>query len=385
MRVLHTSDWHLGRTFHGSSLHAEQAVALQATVDAVRAEAIDVVIVAGDLYDRQLPPLDAVHLLSWALEELRGAGAAVVAISGNHDSGRRLGFAEGLLARSGVHLWGDVRAAGSAVVVPAEDGGPDLGVYPIPYLEPEVARHQLGTPEQRTHDGLLRVALDRARRDRSGRPPGRTIAVAHAFVAGGTSCDSERVLRVGGSDRVAASAFAGFDYVALGHLHGRQVIGDGRIRYAGSPLPYSFSERDQTKGVWVLDLPAGGAVRVSPLDLPAARRLATLRGPLDDLLTSRAHAHAENCWVAATLTDQVPPREAMARLRRRFPHAVTLSHEPPVAPGNDTGTYADRVRTSDDLMLIDGFVSHVTGRPLSAEERRECAEAVDDAARGEAA
>lgn len=385
MRVLHTSDWHLGRTFHGASLATEQATALQAMIDLVRDEAVDVVIVAGDLYDRQLPPLDAVHLLSWVLEEFCGAGATVVAISGNHDSGRRLSFAEGLLARSGVHLWGDVRAAGRPVVVPADDGGADLAVYPVPYLEPEVARHQLDAPEQHSHDGLLRVALDRARRDRYGRGPNRTIAVAHAFVAGGEPCDSERILRVGGSDRVAPSAFAGFEYVALGHLHGRQVLGDGTLRYAGSPLPYSFSERDHTKGVWLLDLPADGALRVEGVDLPAPRGLATLNGTLDDLLTSRAHEHAEDCWVAATLTDQVLPREAMARLRQRFAHAVTLAHNPPVTPGDGSRTYADRMRARNDLELIDGFVTHVTGRPLTDPEREECARAVDEVDRGEAA
>ncbi len=385
MRVIHTSDWHLGRTFHGASLAAEQAAAMTAIVDVVRQERVDVVVVAGDLYDRQLPPVEAIALLSDALSELRAAGATVVAIAGNHDSGRRLGFAEGLLASAGVHLRGDVRSTGSPVVVPASDGGADLAVYPIPYLEPEIARHALGAPELRSHDGLLRLALARARADLERRGPQRSLAVAHAFVAGGTPCDSERALSVGGSDRVGLSCLDGFDYVALGHLHGRQTMAGGRVRYAGSPLPYSFSERDHTKGVWLVDLPPAGPARVEPIDLTIGRRLAVLAGPLDSLLTDPRHAGVEDCWLAATLTDQVLPRDAMVRLRRRFPHAVTLTHEPPIRAGDAAPSYTARVRGRDDLALVDGFLAHVTGRGLTDPERSDCASVLDEVARDEAA
>jgi exonuclease SbcD len=386
MRVIHTSDWHLGRSFHGASLASEQEAVLQRIVGVVRDERVDVVLVAGDLYDRQLPPLDAVRLLSEALQELRASGATVVAIAGNHDSHRRLGFAQGLLATAGVHLRGDVRGADRPVVVPATDGGADLAVYPVPYLEPEVARHHLGVPGTRSHDGLLRLALGRARGDLAARGPVRSIAMAHAFVAGGTPCDSERALSVGGSDRVPLRCLEGFDYVALGHLHGRQTMAGGRVRYAGSPLAYSFSERDHTKGMWLVDLPAdGGTPRVEAVDLAVGRPLAVLRGGLDALLTDPRHAAAEGSWVAATLTDAVLPREAMARLRRRFPHAAALTHEPPRAAGDGAPSYAERVRGRDDLALVDGFLRHVAGRPLDPAERDDCTAALDHVLRAEAA
>jgi len=384
MRVLHTSDWHLGRSFHGASLVAEQTAALGAMAALVRDQAVDVVVVAGDLYDRQLPPVDAVDLCSHALSELRGAGARVVAIAGNHDSARRLRFAEPLLSAAGVHIRTDAAACGTPVVVPATGGGPDLLVYPVPYLEPEVARHALGAPEIRGHDALLRLALDRARADlrrRTGRF--RSLATAHAFVAGGAPCDSERVLAVGGADRVAASCFDGFDYVALGHLHGRQVLGEqGRIRYSGSPVPYSFSERDQVKGVCLVDLPDAGPVRVTDLQLPVGRCLATVRGTLDQLLRDRSLTASEGCWVQAVLTDQELPRDAMARLRARFPHAVTLLHEPPRPVGSGDGGYRARVRERHDLDLVADFVEHVTGRGLGAAERDDCAAALDVAVAG---
>lgn len=379
MRVLHTSDWHLGRSFHGASVVAEQTAALDAMAALVRDEAVDMVVVAGDLYDRQLPPVDAVDLCSYALSELRGAGAVVVAIAGNHDSARRLRFAEPLLSAAGVHIRGDVAAAGTPVVVPATDAGPDLLVYPVPYLEPEVARHALGAPDVRGHDALLRLALDRARADlrrRSGRF--RSVATAHAFAAGGAPCDSERVLAVGGADRVAASCFDGFDYVALGHLHGRQVLGDGgRVRYSGSPVPYSFSEKDHVKGVWLVDLPAAGAARVVGVDLPAGRGLATVQGTLDDLLHDRSLTASEDCWVQAVLTDQEMPRDAMARVRARFPHAVTLVHQPPRAVGSGDGGYRARIRERSDLDLVADFLEHVTGRGLEDDERADCAAALD--------
>jgi len=376
MRLLHTSDWHLGRTFHGASLATEQAAVIDRLVEVVRSEAVDVVVVAGDLYDRAVPAVDAVALLSEGLCRIRGAGATVVAIAGNHDSAGRLGFGTDLLAQAGVHLCTDVRAAGRAVIIPATDGGADLVIYPVPYLEPEVARHALGVPDVRGHDPLLRLALDRARDDLAARGALRSVVVAHAFVAGGTPCDSERVLSVGGSERVTLAGLAGFDYVALGHLHGRQTVRDG-VRYSGSPLPYSFSERDQVKGVWLVDLASGGRVRATGVDLGVGRQLALVEGPLEELLRDPRHRNAEQRWVAATLTDQELPRDAMARLRRRFPHAVTLTHQPPGAVGGGDRSYRERVQGRQDLALVEDFVLHVTGRGLDHDQRGDCGAALD--------
>lgn len=385
MRLLHTSDWHLGRTFHGAPLLDHQVEVLDALVAVVRDEGVDVVVVAGDVYDRQIPSVEATQVLSDVLGRLRDSGAVVVATAGNHDSPVRLGFAARLLARQGVHLRGDPAAAADPVVVPADDGGPDLLVYPVPYLEPEIARHALDAPEARSHEAVLALVCDRARAD-ARRRGGRSVLVAHAFVAGGTPCDSERVLRVGGSDRVGPWCFKGFDYVALGHLHGRQTFAGGRIRYAGSPLAYSFSERAHTKGVWLVDFPPDPAAtpRVRAVDLPVPRRLATLTGTLDELLSSPHHRDTEDCWVAVTLTDQVLPRDAMRRLRARFPHTATLVHEPPLAPGGER-SYRERVRGRGDVDLVADFVAHVSGQPLDEAERAVCLAALDAVARDGAA
>jgi exonuclease SbcD len=379
MRLLHTSDWHLGRSFHGAGLLDEQVAAIDAMVEIVREAAVDVVIVAGDLYDRQIPPADAVTALSQGLARLRAAGAQVVAITGNHDSAARLRFGEALLAQAGVHLRGDPRGAADPVLIDDPDGGSPLAVYGIPYLEPEVARHHLDAPELRSHEGVLRCALDRARADLVGRGRVRSVAVAHAFVAGGTPCDSERSLRVGGADRVGQGCFDGFDYVALGHLHGRQSFADGRMRYSGSPLPYSFSERDHVKGVWLVDIDADGGLAVEGVDLAIGRPLAAITGSIDALLASREFDDAEECWVQATLTDPVLPRDAMGRLRQRFKWAATLLHEPPAA---DRGarSYRDRIAGREDLDLVCDFVHHVTGAPPDDEDRTVCAGVLDEVA-----
>lgn len=359
MRVLHTSDWHLGRRLHGFSLLDHQAIVLDALVDAVREERIDVVLLSGDVYDRSVPPLEAVALCSETLARMRAAGAVVVVISGNHDSATRLGFGREVLAEAGVHVATDIARAGQPVIVASADGEP-VAIYPIPYLEPEAARHALDKPEARTHDALLRAALARCRRDLDSRPGLRSIAVAHAFVTGGAESSSEKQLVVGGSAEVGLGAFRSFDYVALGHLHGRQTFGDGRVRYAGSPLAYAFDEAAHVKGAWIVDLAADGTRTVAPLDLPVPRAMAEVHGTVDSLVADPAAAGAEACWVRAVVTDAVLPADAMGRLRQRFPHLATVDHRP--ATRSVGGAPArDRVHGRDDLDLVGAFVAHVTG------------------------
>lgn len=380
MRILHTSDWHLGRNFHGTQLLDAQVSVLDALVEMVESERIDVVVVAGDIFDRSVPSADAVEALSHVLGELRGKGATVVGISGNHDSAERVGFAESVMARGGVALRGDISRCSVPVVVPQPDGKGAVAFYPIPYLDVDRARHALDLPDVRTHGRLLSAALDRARADLASKSGIRSVAIVHAFVSGGTSCDSELALSVGGSAEVPMSCLSGFDYVALGHLHARQSLGGGGIRYSGSPLPYSFSERTHVKGAWLLDIPSIGDLTVTPVDLPVHRRLHVLRGDLDTLLRDPLHLPAEAGYVHAVLTDHVLPLHAMARLRERFAHISLVSHEPPV---NDivSLSYRERIRGRSDHELACDFVAHVTGRHATEDEASDLAEAICAAAR----
>ncbi len=358
MRLLHTSDWHLGRSFHRVNLLAAQRDFLGHLVRTVRERDVDAVLVAGDVYDRAVPPLAAVELFDEALHRLAALGVPTIMISGNHDSPRRLGVGAGLIDRAGIHLRTD--PAGCATPVLLSDDHGDVAFYGLPYLEPALVREQLGAARA-GHTAVLDAAMERVRADLGARPAGtRSVVLAHAFVAGGTTSDSERDITVGGVAAVPAEVFRGIDYTALGHLHGSQAITE-RIRYSGSPLAYSFSEADHRKTMWLVDLAADGAVGAERVDCPVPRPLARIRGRLEDLLADPDLERHEQAWIEATLTDAVRPQEPMARLARRFPHTVSLVFEPDRAPEDPLASYAQRLRGRTEAQIAEDFVAHVRG------------------------
>ena len=382
MRILHTSDWHLGRSFHRVGMLEHQAAFVDHLVGAVTSEGIDAVVVAGDVYDRALPAVDTVALLDDALCRLRAAGAQVVLTSGNHDSPGRLGFASRVLEQGGVHLRTRLADLARPVLL-SDDHGP-VAIYGLPYLEPAMTADPLGAV--RTHQGVLTAAMQRVRADLATRGPStRSLVAAHAFVVGGQASDSERDITVGGVGAVPVSVFAGVDYVALGHLHGRQQL-QPTVRYSGSPLTYSFSEAHHSKGSWIVDLTPRATV-VEPLPAPVPRPLALLRGRIDDLMVDPALGHAEQAWCQVVLTDVVRPRAAMARLRTRFGHTLSLAFEPEGGAA-DRADYGTRVRGRSDLDVCCGFVKHVRGAAPDDDERAVLAAALDRAGeleRGDAA
>ena len=350
MRLLHTSDWHLGRRFHGASLLDAQADYLDHLVDLVRTEGVDAVLVAGDIYDRALPAPDSVALLDETLARLCDAGATVVLSSGNHDSAIRLGFGSRVLEHGGVHIRTAVESVGRPVLLG------DVAVYPLPYLEPALTAPALDAAEA-THAGVLRAAMRRVHADLAGRHvPG--VVMAHAFVVGATSCESERDISVGGASAVPAGTFAGVAYAALGHLHGAQQVGDIG-RYSGSPVAMSFSEAGHRKSSVLIDV-AGDRVGTTLIDAPVHRPLAILRGTLADLLAEPELCHAENSWCQVTLTDATRPLGAMDQLRRRFPHTVQLLFEQS-ATRLQGARYTARVAGKDTFDLCCDFLEHTRG------------------------
>lgn len=374
MRLLHTSDWHLGRSFHGAGLLGAQARYLDHLVEVVRAEGVDAVLVSGDVYDRALPSPDAVALLSESLTRLVDAGAQVVISSGNHDSATRLGFGSGLLQRSGLHIRSDVASIGTPVLVG------DTAIYPLPYLDPVSA----GVGEElaatgRTHTAVLEAAMRRVRADAAGRGP-RTVVMSHCFAGGGTASDSERDIAVGGLAVVPASVFDGVGYAALGHLHRPQDL-DERVRYPGSPLAMSFSEAGQAKGSLLVELDEQGRPEVRTVEAPAERPLAVLRGELHELLTSDRHTAAEDAYVQVTLTDPVRPVGAMDTLRRRFPHLLQLAFDPSAQPV-PVQRYAQKVARRAPVDVCCDFVADVrAGAAATEEEQRLLLEALESGRR----
>jgi DNA repair protein SbcD/Mre11 len=383
MKILHTSDWHLGRSFHRVGMLDAQAGFVDHLVEVVRAERVDVVLVAGDVYDRALPGVDVVAVLDDALERLTAAGATVVLCSGNHDSARRLGFAARLLEAARVHVRTDPARCADPVLL-TDAAGP-VALYPLPYLEPALVADTLGC--ERSHVGVLAAAVAAVRRDLADRPRGtRSVLAAHAFVVGGRSSDSERDISVGGVPSVPLSVFAGVDYVALGHLHGRQQLA-GSVRYSGSPLAYSFSEARHLKGSWLVELGPHGLQRVDAVPAPVPRRLAVLSGELAELLRDPALEDQERAWCQVTLTDPERPADAMRRLRGRFPHTLELRFAPGVVAGVGSpgplvlgrvvpGRVVQRPGP-DDLAACCGFLEYVRGRRPLVQEVALLREAVE--------
>ncbi len=361
-------------------------------VSVVESKSVDVVLIAGDVYDRALPGLDVVKLLDDALVRITQAGAGVVLTSGNHDSAIRLGFASRLLERGGVHLRTRVEDLDVPILFPlgvqansADGHGKDgtgsgqVAIYGIPYLEPRLVAERLGA-ENANHFDVTLAAVDRIRQDvqaRRAKGPVYPVVLAHTFASGGITSESERDLSIGGLGAVPLDLFEDFAYTALGHLHGRQELAPN-VRYSGSPLAYSFSEAKHHKGAWLVDLDADGVIAVEEVVWEAPKTLATLRGTLDDLLAAEEHAWAESAYCQITLTDAQRPAQAMERVRSRFPDTLVLSFDPQGAEARTSTSYSHRLAAAeDDLGVCCGFLEHVRDRGASDAEEAALQEALE--------
>lgn len=357
LRVLHTSDWHIGRTFHGHATLDALRVVLDALVNVVTERHVDVVAVAGDVFDSSTPSADAVEMLDDVLLQLTRAGAHVVLTSGNHDSPARLG-AKGIFAKAaGVHVITKPDQITEPVTLTDAHG--QVHLYGIPFLEPARMRSIWRDAESmRSQKDAITYAMTSVRTDHLARG-GRAVVLAHTFAQGGetASADSERDI-AGGVDKVPLSAFDGVTYAALGHIHGRSELAPN-LRYCGAPLHYSFSEADKKRGVWLVDLDADGLARVEWIDLPVPRLLSILTGTLDELLTRAEYEAVRDHWVSAILTDNTRPMDAMRRLHARFPHCAHLEFQPSVVFEDAERSYVELVQGKSDPEIIDGFLERV--------------------------
>lgn len=386
MKLLHTSDWHLGRSFGDFRLLDHQRAFIEWLVATVCEEAVDLVVIAGDLFDRAIPPVEAVALFRTALIELRATGAQVVAIAGNHDSAERIGVFDGLV-NDGLIIRGGYSQAADVEVLNFADG--PLAVVAAPFLDPQLApsatRRVLAggeladadgyRPKRLSHEAVLRHALSEARAAMPATM--RSVVLAHAFVTGAAPSDSERDLAVGEAAMVSADVFEGFDYVALGHLHRPQRVGGhDHIVYSGSPLPYSFSE-SHDKSVTLIDMAADGSVSCTDRIVAVGRSVSTVRGHFDDLL---AMAPSED-WVRVELADSAVVPDAHRRLRAVFPHLVEIARVGRTAVPVAQLTVEETIEASPrDLALA--FWSEVTGASASLAEQRFLASGLDAAALG---
>jgi exonuclease SbcD len=378
LRILHTSDWHLGRSFFDAPLLRDQEWALERLLEALRDARPDALVVAGDVYDRAVPTSDAVKLLDDVLVRVAALGIPAIVIAGNHDSPERLSFGSRLLEASGVHLRGGLDGVASPVAIPGKGY-----VYAVPFVDPDVVRGMTGDEAVRGHAAateriLAEVRADAARRDLP------TVLVAHAFVQGAMETpDSERPISVGTAGSVPAAALAGFDYVALGHLHGPQEVSPG-VRYSGSLLKYSFAEAAHQKGALLVEVNRGAA-RIEPIPLGQLRDVARIQGKIDDLLARPDLARHRGDLVEVTLEDTDYVFEARARLQARFPHVMNVRRKA-VAPAGEAEFMAQVAGAAgDDQALFRAFLKHVNGSPPSDAEAACFVEAVDAVAARERA
>jgi DNA repair protein SbcD/Mre11 len=404
VRFLHTADWHLGRSFFGASLIDDQAHALDQLVRAAVDARVDAVFVAGDVYDRSTPSADAVCLLDETLTRLvLEHGIPVVVIAGNHDSAARLGFGSRLLCSKGLHV-----AAGEPCRVQFGDAHGSLDVVAIPFAEPAAVATRLGDEAIDDHDRALRadvaaaVAAIAAQRQSAaaaapaGKPAtsaaprrktkntsagGRTIAVAHAFVTGGRTSESERPLVLGNAALVGADCFDGLSYVALGHLHRPQPVGRAEVRYSGSLLKYSFDEADHRKSISIVEIDGVGACRLEEIRLSARHDVRVLEGTLAEL---QRFAETDSCrddYVMVKLADRGAVIDSIGKLRALYPNCLRVDHTAFFASrGGDPAGRGD-LRRHSERELFERFFVEVTGEALTPDESRAFGDALVAATR----
>ncbi|WP_314642747.1 exonuclease SbcCD subunit D [uncultured Veillonella sp.] len=398
MRLLHTADWHLGRIFYGQYLTDDQAHVLENQFFTIlKDEKIDGILLAGDIFDRAVPPIEAVELWDSIITRLAmDYKVPLFVVSGNHDGAERLEVGRSMLSQSGIHIWGSPHHA----LQPFEFEGPDgkVAICPMPFSEPrrigdalglgvneskpsdedifegslfsyvETCEHEEPSLNLHNYDQMYQAWSNRLRNQV---PKGmRSIAISHAFVMGGEVGGSERTLSVGGSEQVSPQVFKDFHYTALGHLHGPQRMGADYIRYSGSPLKYSFDEHTQKKSFTIIDMDTKGNVDISTIPVEAKRDVVILEGYFEDLLNNKElQAKHKDDYVQARLLDTMPVMDGMAKLRQVYNRCMTIDLVGRVtAPIADMG---DAVfKELNERELFNQFAETVWKEPLTEREQQ---------------
>lgn len=397
MRFLHTADWHLGRIFYGQYLTDDQAYVLEHQFFTIlKEEKIDGILLAGDVFDRAVPPIEAIELWDSIITRLAmDYKVPLFVVSGNHDGAERLEVGRSMLSESGIHIWGSPHHA----LQPFEFEGADgrVAICPMPFSEPRRIGDALGLSSNESKsvdtdmvdDTLFSyvddkdqeaVALNLHNYDQMYQAWSdylykqvpkrmRSIAISHAFVMGGEVGGSERTLSVGGSEQVNPRVFKDFHYTALGHLHGPQRMGADQIRYSGSPLKYSFDEHGQKKSFTIIDMDTKGSVDISTIPVEAKRDVVILEGYFEDLLNNKElQAKHKDDYVQARLLDTMPIMDGMARLRQVYPRCMTIELVGRVA--TPMAVMGDVVfKELNERQLFNQFAENVWKKPLTEEEQ----------------
>ncbi|MBQ8638900.1 MAG: exonuclease SbcCD subunit D [Lachnospiraceae bacterium] len=366
MKFIHTSDLHLGKRLNEFSLIEDQRYILKRILDIVLAEKADGLIIAGDIYDRQVPSAESVQLLDWFLTELAGYKVPVFAVSGNHDSAERIAFGSRLMNGRGIYL-SPVYQGKTEKIVLQDSFGP-VNLYLLPFIRPSVVRHAL--EEENLEILSWQDAAEAAVSRMEINPEERNLLVAHQFVTGASRCESEEFM-VGGIDRVDGSVFSVFDYVALGHIHSPQHIGRETVRYCGTPLKYSFSEAEQKKSVTVVELQEKGMVRLRTIPLKPLHDLRKIRGTYLEV-TVRSFYEGSNTddYLQITLTDEEDVPDGMQRLRVIYPNLMRLEYDNRRTRESRSVEQVQEVEKRSGMELFEEFYELQNNQPMSEQQKK---------------
>lgn len=364
MKFLHLADLHLGKRVNGFSMLEDQAHILRQILAILDDEQPDGVLIAGDVYDKSVPSVEAVELLDGFLTELRTRGVPVLLISGNHDSPERLAFGGRVMDSCGIHI--SPVYDGALAPVTLQDAFGPVHVWLLPFVKPAHVRRWFPDADIESYTDAVAEAVAHMDIDTAA----RNVLVTHQFVTGGTRSGSEE-LSVGGTDNVDSGVFAPFDYVALGHLHGAQHIGRETIRYAGSPLKYSFSEARQHKSVTVVTLGEKGDVQVRTVALTPLRELREIRGSYDELTARSFYEHTtyRSDYLHLILTDEQDVFDAMSRLRTIYPYLMTLDYDNARTRAAGGMSVPAETERRTPLELFEALYQRQNHRPMSEVQR----------------
>ncbi|OKP97654.1 exonuclease SbcCD subunit D [Paenibacillus sp. P46E] len=368
MKIFHTADWHLGKLVQGVYMTENQQYILEQFIKDIESEQPDAIIIAGDLYDRAVPPTEAVQLLDRVLQKIvLQLKIPVLAVAGNHDSPSRLDFGSNIMRASGLHIAGELTTSMEPVVLNDEHG--EVHFHLIPYSEPGKVRYLLGDEIIRTHNDAMQKITENIKRTMD--PNARHIFVGHAFVTPGgeaqdNTSDSERPLSIGGAEHVSSEFFDGFHYTALGHLHQAHHVGNETVRYAGSPLKYSISEEHHNKGYLIVHLDQHGNTTIERKLLIPRLDMRTVEGFIEDI---ERHVINED-YVFVRLLDEVLVSSPMERVRSVYPNAMHVERKKTIQGLIGEPQVVEGRAKMDGLSLFKAFYKDVRGTDLSPETEK---------------
>ncbi|RKP54149.1 exonuclease SbcCD subunit D [Cohnella endophytica] len=384
MKFIHTADWHLGKLVQGVYMTEDQRSVLEQLIDAVEKEKPDAVVIAGDLYDRAIPPTEAVELLDELFEKIViGLDTPLLAISGNHDSPDRLAFGTAIMEARGLHLAGQLKPVTKPVVLRDEFG--EVHFHLVPYADPGQVRFIYGDEDIRSHDDAMKAIVGRIEADMD--KAARQVFVGHAFVTPGArpeenTSQSERPLSIGGAEYVNSEHFRSFHYTALGHLHQAHHVANETIRYAGSPLKYSISEETHRKGFLIVDIDGSGAITVEKRDLKPRRDMRRVAAPIEEIERQTPNED----YVFVTLLNDDPVLFPMEKVRATYPNALHVERRTAtsaIGESNEAGIATPSRKEADPVALFAAFYREVKGVPLTEEKQRLFVDAYSDVLREE--